>query len=395
MSPTRILLLLCIAEALSMSGFSVVPALLPTLQSAWKLSAGQAGLLGGSYFAGYIAAVSWLSGLTDRVDARNVFVASAVLSGVGSLAFASMAQGLWSASLCQAIAGAGLAGTYMPGLRALTDRVQSAGQPRFIAFYTATFGIGASLSYACSGWIANQWGWQAAFAVAGIEPLLAGAAVWTLAGSRTPAASTGLSVVRGQWLALKNPQIRYYVLGYAAHCWELFGFRAWIVALLAYSGKQGDLPASATSLAALVNLVGIPASIFGNEAASRGDRRRHVFRVMLLSGLLAWVSGLAIAHPAWLIVILPVYFWTVMADSAALTAGLVASTSPPGRGAAMAVYSLAGFGGGLLAPICVGWILDRFGGQQDPLAWLFAWGSLGLWGLLHAFSGQHRSTHQH
>ena len=395
MSPVRTLLLLCTCEALSMAGFSTVPALLTTLQSAWKLSAGEAGLLGGSYFAGYIVAISWLSGLTDRVDARKVFAFGTLLSGCGSLAFAFTAQGIWSASLCQAVTGAGLAGTYMPGLRALTDRVQTAQQSRFIAFYTSTFGIGASLSYASSGWIADRWGWQAAFAAAGLAPLLAGLALWLLAGSKAPASRTPHSVLRGQWLALKNRQIRYYVLGYAAHCWELFGFRAWIVALLAYAGSQGNLPVSAANLAALVNLVGIPASIFGNEAATRGNRQRHVLRVMLASGALAWLSGLAAPHPFWLILVLPLYFWTVMADSAALTAGLVASTSPQARGAAMAIYSLAGFGSGLLAPVTVGWILDRMGGQQDPFAWLLAWGSLGLWGLLHALAGRRRSARQH
>ena len=312
MSPLRTILLLCSAEALAMAGFSAVPALLPTLQSTWKLSAGEAGVLGGSYFAGYICAISWLSGLTDRVDARKVFAFGALLGGTGSLAFATLAQGFWSACLCQALSGAGLAGTYMPGLRALTDRIESSQQSRFIAFYTSTFGIGASLSYACSGWISNRWGWPVAFAVAGVQPLIAGAAVWALAGHKTPATRPRHSVLRGQWLALQDNKVRYYVLGYAAHCWELFGFRAWIVALLAYAGTQGSLPTSAANLAALINLVGIPASIFGNESATRGDRRRHVFRVMLLSGLLAWLSGLAAPHPAWLIVILPLYFWMVM-----------------------------------------------------------------------------------
>ncbi|MBU6505034.1 MAG: MFS transporter [Betaproteobacteria bacterium] len=395
MSPLRTILLLCSAEALAMAGFSAVPALLPTLQSTWNLSAGQAGVLGGSYFAGYICAISWLSGLTDRVDARKVFAFGALLGGIGSLAFATLAQGFWSACLCQALSGAGLAGTYMPGLRALTDRVESTQQSRFIAFYTSTFGIGASLSYACSGWISNHWGWPVAFAVAGVQPLIAGVAVWTLAGNKTPATRPRHSVLRGQWLALRDSKVRYYVLGYAAHCWELFGFRAWIVALLAYAGTQSALPTSAANLAALINLVGIPASIFGNESATRGNRRRHVFRVMLLSGLLAWLSGLAAPHPVWLIVILPLYFWMVMADSAALTAGLVASTNPQARGAAMAVYSLAGFGGGLLAPMVVGWLLDRCGGQQAASAWLVAWGSLGLWGIAHALSGRWRSAQQH
>jgi hypothetical protein len=35
----------------------------------------------------------------------------------------------------------------MPGLKALTDRLPVAAQSRGTAFYTATFGVGAGLSY--------------------------------------------------------------------------------------------------------------------------------------------------------------------------------------------------------------------------------------------------------
>lgn len=389
MSPARILLLFCLAEAFSMAGFSTVPALLPELQTEWQLSAGEAGALGGSYFAGYILAISWLSSLTDRIDARKVFILGTLMSGVGSLGFSFLAHGLWSACLFQALVGAGLAGTYMPGLRALTDRIESGLQPRFIAFYTSTFGIGASLSYAGAGWIASQWNWHVAFWIAGLQPLLSGALIWRYISEMHPATRPRRSLLHAQWQAFKDGKIRHYVLGYAAHCWELFGFRAWIVALLTYSGTQGHLPLSAPTLAALVNLVGIPASILGNESATRGNRRRHVIRVMLLSGVLAWLSGFAAPHPWLLILILPFYFGAVMADSAALTAGLVASTSVHERGAAMAVYSLGGFGAGLLAPLSIGFILDFCGGQDHASAWLLACGCLGIWGLLHALHTWH------
>ncbi|MDE2260442.1 MAG: MFS transporter [Betaproteobacteria bacterium] len=373
-----------------MAGFSTVPALLPTLQTTWQLSAREAGALGGSYFAGYILAISWLSSLTDRIDARKVFMLGALISGAGSLGFSILAQGLWSACLFQAVIGAGLAGTYMPGLRALMDRIEPVLQPRFIAFYTSTFGIGASLSYAIAGWVATQWGWPTAFWIAGLQQLLAGALVWKLLDEKHPPIRPPRSLLRSQWQALKDHKIRHFILGYAAHCWELFGFRAWIVALLAYSETQGTLPLSAPTLAALVNLVGIPASILGNEVATRGNRQRYVIRVMLLSGTLAWATGIAAPYPWLLILILPFYFGAVMADSAALTAGLVASTTAHERGAAMAVYSLGGFGAGLIAPLCIGVVLDLCGGQSHALAWLLACGCMGVWGLFHAADTWHR-----
>lgn len=150
-SGLRVVALLCAAEVLSMTGFSTYPALLAPLREAWGMSGAEAGFIGGVFFAGYMAAVPLLSALTDRIDARRVYFLSTLLAVAGTLGFGLFAEGVASGALFQAIAGAGLAGTYMPGLKALTDRVGGPLQGRFIAFYTSTFGIGASLSLVLAG----------------------------------------------------------------------------------------------------------------------------------------------------------------------------------------------------------------------------------------------------
>lgn len=383
----KIVALLCLAEVLSMSGFATWPVLLPQLQDAWRLSGKEAGLIGGVFFCGYMLAVPWLSGLTDRIDARRVFFFSCLLSAAGCLGFALIADGALTAGLFQMITGAGLAGTYMPGLKALTDRIAGPRQARYIAFYTSTFGIGASFSYALSGGVAEAFGWRNAFVLAALGPLLASALVLYLLRPLAPPAGhihrPGFLHMLG---ALKDRAVLGYVAGYAVHCWELFGLRAWIVALLAFgfaSGSAAAVPLAPASAAALINLVGIPASILGNELAGRIGRRRLILGVMLLSGVLAWLAGLAILWP-WqlLLAVLLVYNVAVMADSAALTAGLIAAADPLRRGAAMAVYSMFGFGAGFLGPLLFGTVLDFGGGHLSATAWLLACGSLGLGSLL-------------
>lgn len=373
-------LLLCVAAIFSMTGFSTWPALLPELQAAWGLSGKEAGAIGGSYFAGYMLAVPVLSGLTDRIDARRVYVGACLLASLGHFGFALWADGVVSACLLQAIGGAGLAGTYMPGLKALTDRVTGPRLPRYIAYYTSTFGIGAALSYASSGWLALV-DWRAAFVLGGLGPyvaialILRGLAPVAPHGGHVPGAAAQIG-------ALKDRAVRGYVLGYAAHCWELFGLRSWIVGLLAFAATQGSLPLAPATAAALINLVGIPASILGNEFAGRGDRRRTILGIMLASGVLAWAVGAAASWPLLLLALLVVYQVVVMADSAALTAGLVAVADPARRGAVMAVYSMAGFGAGFLSPLVAGAVLDAGGGNGSALAWMLATGSLGIWCLL-------------
>ena len=74
-------------------------------------------------FGGYMLAVPVLSGLTDRMDARRVYLGSCLLAAAGLGGFALLAEGPATAGLLQAVSGAGLAGTYMPGLRLLADRI--------------------------------------------------------------------------------------------------------------------------------------------------------------------------------------------------------------------------------------------------------------------------------
>jgi len=385
----RIVALLCLAEVLSMTGFATWPALLPQLQDTWRLTGTEAGLVGGVFFCGYMLAVPWLSGLTDRIDARRVYFFSCLLTAAGCLGFALMADGALSAGVFQMVTGAGLAGTYMPGLKALTDRIGGPRQARYVAFYTSTFGVGASVSYALSGAFAEALGWRNAFVLAAFGPLLASALVLSLL--RPHASPAGISHRPGflhMLGVLKDRAILGYVAGYAVHCWELFGLRAWIVALLAFGFAAGgasaaSAPLAPASAAALINLVGIPASILGNELAGRIGRRRLILGVMLLSGVLAWVAGLAVLWP-WqlLLVVLLLYNVAVMADSAALTAGLIAAADPLRRGAAMAVYSMFGFGAGFFGPLLFGTVLDVGGGHLTATAWLFACGSLGLGSLM-------------
>ena len=146
LTPVRLTLLMCMAETLCMTGFATYTTLLPALQREWGLSNSEAGLISGIYYAGYVAATPILTSLTDRVDARRVYLLSCVLSLVGAAGFALFAGGLWSALFFQFLIGAGLGGSYMPGLKMLADQLEGAVQSRAVGFYTASFGIGSTFS---------------------------------------------------------------------------------------------------------------------------------------------------------------------------------------------------------------------------------------------------------
>jgi len=387
LSPRNLVLLLCAAEILSMTGFATYPALLPGLRAEWGMSNAQAGLISGIFFAGYMAATPVLVGLTDRADTRRIYLVATLLAFAGSLGFALLARNLWTAMAFQAMVGAGLAGTYMPGLRLLTDRFRGATPSRAVAFYTATFGLGTTGSLLLAG-LLEPFGWTWAFVAAALGPLLAGPLVFFSLAPQPVAASGGSTGFLFDFRpVLRNRPAMGYILGYAAHCWELFGLRSWMPAFFAFSlgltASGGGFWLSGATLAAWINLIGPVASIFGNEAAVRRSRRTVVLAVMAASGILACLVGFSAALPILVVFLLmAVYFLLVMGDSAALTAGMVAAAEPGRKGAAMALHSLLGFGAGFLAPLAFGGVLDLAGGNRSVTAWGFAFAVLGAWSLI-------------
>ena len=368
-----------------MLGFSTYAALLPQLRDEWRMSNAEAGVVSGMFFAGYIGTVSLWTALTDRIDARKVYATGSLFAAAGSAGFGFVAGGFASAVMFQVLLGVGIAATYMPGLRLLSERISGPYQSRYIAFYTSFFGIGTALSLAMAGFIAPAYGWRAAFVSSALGPLAAGAMVLSLGALRVPGGGRfsvhSLFPLRAWQRVLADRPSAGYTLGYMAHCLELFGSRAWMVAFLAYSASLhgGDsFPWSLAAIAAVVNLLAVPASILGNEVALRIGRRRWILLVMAASGSSGLVLGWA-APWHWILVLalLVGYSMLVMAESGTLTAGLVAAAPAELRGVAMGLYSLAGFAGGLLGPVVFGAALDIAGGTAAPQAWIAAYAAIG------------------
>src|SRR5262245_19124659 len=164
----RLTLMLWLAEALNMAGYSAIAALLPELRLAWSLGNAEIGIVEGAFNVGYVVAVPVLVTWTDRRDPRTIYLAATALGIAAGLGLAFLAHDLWSAALFRSLAGVALAGTFMPGLKILTDAVGGPKQSRWLAFYTASFSLGASASTAATGAIGHAMDASAAFVLAAI-----------------------------------------------------------------------------------------------------------------------------------------------------------------------------------------------------------------------------------
>lgn len=373
---------MCLGQVGNLLPHVVVPAIMAQhLIPLWGLTAAQAGLMASAYAFGYMLAVPILTTLTDRIDARYILLAGSALSAAATLAFGLFANGLWSAMPFWALAGIGFAGAYMPGLKALTDRLPPGESSRAITFYTSSFSFGVGLSFLVSQVVADYFGWRAAFVVTSLGPFMMIATCLGLPPS-WPAPLARRLLDFGP--VLSNRKALGFILGYGAHCFELYGMRTWIVAFWTFVVAQhgGGALLAPVAVSVLVTVLAMPASIFGNEAAIRFGRHRAITLVMLASGAIALVIGLLTdASPYVLLALVLIHAFTINGDSGALTSGMTQSAMPMHRGATMALHSTVGFGLSALGAWGVGVAIDAAGGPNSSSGWTagFALMACGIW----------------
>ncbi|HBK44399.1 MULTISPECIES: MFS transporter [unclassified Polynucleobacter] len=391
--PTGYTPFMLMAQTCALLGFACYAVVLTTLQDEWHLSNLQSGLIASAFFFGYMLMVPLATALTDRVDAKKVYLVGGLLATCGLLGMGILAYNFWTALIFMAINGAGLAGTYMPGLKILSDRIKTGELSRHIAFYTAFFGIGTGFSYLCSGWILDGLGWRYVFGIIALGPFIALLIVLIFIPALTHEKWHGPIHIRlhdifpvEKWrLVLQDKTASGFIFGYTVHSIELFASRSWLVAFFAFCAiTTGDsFLLTATTLAGVINFFGVPASITGNEIALRIGRQKWIFIVMLTSAAFGMALALSTGQSWWLIVALATgHAIFIMADSATLTAGLVVSAQENIKGAAMGLHSLMGFGGGLLGPAIFGFVLDLTGSRSSQIAWVWAYFAIVIWGVL-------------
>jgi predicted MFS family arabinose efflux permease len=364
---------LCAAQACAQIGAFGVAALLPTLIAAWSLTNTEAGWIGGIYYAAYTLVVPVLSSLTDRVDARRIYLGSVALTALAFVGFAWVANGFWAALAFRALMGVGWAGSYMPGLKALSDLAEGPQQSRAVAAHAAAVGVSGALSFGVAGAVEAWLGWSWALVPGALGAALAFVIVLALVPSRRPAAP---SARPGALLdfrpVLRNRSALAYSLAYCVHTWEMSALRAWVVTFLTFCAVQQPgawTPLAPATVASVMGLLGVWASVWGNELSIRFGRRRFILGTLLASAAMAAAVGFGAALPyAGAAALVLVYAMLIWWDSSSLTAGSAGSAEPGRRGATLAVHSTLGYAGGFLGPLALGATLDLVGGAST-LGW--------------------------
>ncbi|MDA1135205.1 MAG: MFS transporter [Proteobacteria bacterium] len=390
----RIVILSCFIQMISMTGFAVWPIYLIELQKVWHLTNSEAGWISGSFYIGYVIATPFLVSMTDTFDARKLYCFSSLLGCIGLLCFSLFASNAINASICWALVGAGLAGTYMPGLQILNSRLNQTSQEKYVSVYTSFFGLGVAFSFFIFGILKSyKISWEESFFYASILLFFCSFPLLFFAGEEIEEKKKKkyqglLKVIVPILGTFKNKKALPYILGYGGHSYELFGFRSWTFPCILFLSNHFKTPASDSFIAnaiGLMGFLGVFASIYGAKYCIDKDRAKIVSKMGLICFIGSILTAISFLLSFWLaILMLFIYNALIVLDSGSLTTGAVINGKPEERGVRLALHSMIGFFGGALGGPVIGFVLDNFGGQSSHLAWFLSFVCLGL-GSLFSF----------
>ena len=388
--PTFILIAsFAVALVFSLMSFMTVAAVLPELKEAWALNNTEAGMVGGAFFIGYVTAVLLLTSLTDRIDSKLIYIVSALIGGTASILLGLTADGFWSGIILRILTGLGLAGTYMPGLRALTDQLPEAKRNRGVVYYTSFFALGSGLSILVGGEIKEWLDWRWAFIFAGGGFYIAAVIIAVVLPANPPQQIDKPDTHPLDFRpVLRNRIALGYVASIVGSAWEVFALRVWaptfLIFLLPITPDAGYL-VKPTVMATIIALIGIPASMVLGEITAKRDRRR----IMMSAATISLASSVLITFTvegsyAILLILLLILGAFSYGRNASLVAGMMAVSDPKLKGLYMAFYASVGFSGGIIAPPLVGMALDLAGGRLDAAGWSAGFLTLAIGGAITA-----------
>jgi len=357
------------------------------------MSGAAAGAVVSAYQAGFLISLVGLSSLTDWVSTKKVFLYSCVASAISSFLFAFWARSFLSALLLRGLIGLAVGGTYTPGLKLISETFSTSLRGRAMGFFIGAGSIGLAGSVALTGWIAAHHGWQAAFFITTLGPVLGAVIpVLILKGMEERKSEPVERKFKKELLA--NRPALLMIAGYTAHVWELEGMRAWtpafLVACFLAAGLMEEQAVQAgANLSAIIFFMGVFSTGIAGYLSDRWGRTAVIIAMMAISIFGSFTFGWMIGGSmTWIVIMGLAYGFSVIAESPVYSSGLTEVVSPNYLGTALGLRSLVGFGIGAIVPTIFGAVLDWTNpvGLQESLGYLPTWGwAFSMLGLLALF----------
>jgi MFS family permease len=329
--------------------------------------------------AGFVAATlaTAMANLADVVNPR-VLIAVGCVAGAVANAAAFFVATPWGLIGTRLLTGAALAWVYPPAMKVAASWFRT---QRGFALGTliGALTLGKAMPHLVTALFGTAWRTPIVFtsALALLGGLLTAAVVRD--GPLLPATSPFDARAARRVFSVR--EVRLATAGYLGHMWELYAMWAWVAVFAAASLAASGSPSPVRD-AAFVAFIAIGSGAAGCMVAGRladtfGKARVARF-ALALSGVCCLASAAAFGrHPAWLFLLVAVWGFAVVADSAQFSA-LVSEHAPADAvGTALTLQTSIGFLLTMVTIDALPKVAAAVGWQWA--AWLLALGPLAGW----------------
>ncbi len=324
------------------SGTAAVPILrrqwrLTDAESAWITIAVQAGFITGTFLYSYL-------NLSDRFNARRVFLVSALLGATFNGAFAWFASGLQSVVALRFLTGLTLAGVYPVGMKIVATWFR-AGLGWRLGLLVGSLTLGTASPYLIQA-VGTDLDWRALVSLASLSSAAGGLLIQSAVKDGPYLRARARFDPAMLFKVFRHKPFRYTALGYFGHMWELYAFWSLITFYLGASFRDhaeswmDRLPL----LAFLTIGIGAIGCAAGGWISRWSGEAPVAIASLAVSGTCCALSGMAYSLPAaWMFAFILIWGVFVVSDSPQFSALAARHCPAEYTGTALTVQNGIGF----------------------------------------------------